>query len=72
MMLMIAAALMFGLTCVLFTRQAVRRSRRRRWRADRKQRHARIAREWAFLQKVFGPRPKRLTFEPAERDRAPD
>ena len=68
----IGALVAFAILCVVLAVQGVRRSRRRRWRAERKQRHARIEREWNFLRNVLGPKPKRLTYEASEADGAAD
>ena len=71
-MLMIAAVMTILFVGAMIVKNIVRRSRRRRWRAERKERHARIVREWSFLQNAFGPKPKRLSFDPAEPDGTPD
>ena len=67
-MLMIIAVAAFAFLCGTLVVVGVRRSRRRRWRAERKERHRRIARDWAVMRTTFAPRRKRLTYDSAEGD----
>lgn len=71
-MSMIVAIVALAFVCVTLLVQGVRRSRRRRWRAERKVRHAQIARDWAVMRTTFGPRDTRLTYDGVEGESAAD